>query len=113
MANALGWDFVCIFEDDALPSNNATKQIEKILSDIPDDIDMIKFGHLGIFDDKPSINYNEAFEIRETRGSHAYVIFKKFYDKFINITKRDILIDHTPMNDKSSNILTTRELLFV
>ena len=113
MANALGWDFVCIFEDDTLPANDVASRLDEILSDVPDDADIIKFGHLGVFDDKPITEYDKIFDIRETRGSHAYVIFKRFYDKFIEITKRDILIDHTPMNDKTSNILTTKDLLFV
>ena len=45
-AEALGWPFVCVFEDDALPCIGAKQKLEGLLRRLPDDIDMLKLGWL-------------------------------------------------------------------
>ena len=45
MADALGWPFVVIFEDDAWPGKDAKECLEKFLSEIPDDALVFHLGY--------------------------------------------------------------------
>ena len=46
-AKKLDWPYVCIFEDDAYPVTGIKEELEKYLSEIPDDCAVLTFG--GIF----------------------------------------------------------------
>lgn len=74
--------FVVIFEDDAYPKLNCRKELEKYLSYIPSDANLLLLGwsrHCG----KQSFNnaYNEITSI--VSGAHSYILFKDSYDKYI------------------------------
>lgn len=109
-AEALDWPFVCIFEDDAKPCINAKQKLENSLQYLPDDIDMLKLGWLC---QKNKHAVDNHFCKAETFGSHAYVIFRKYYQMFQNIATKFFCTDVDAMNDNNYNILCTNELLFM
>lgn len=108
---SLGWDYVCIFEDDALPCKNIIRDLTYYLTDIPDDTDMIKFGHLT--QNTPCAASNNKFVRQKTLGSHAYLIFKKYYAQFAESFLVEQRIDRLCMNDTTKNIYSTNKLLFI
>lgn len=101
-AQALGLDYVCVFEDDALPCRGCRDKLEKCVQVIPDDADLVKFGYSGVA--KNPVRVNGAFERSKTTGSHAYMIFKKYYSAFVENAYRDLHIDQSAMNDPGRNI---------
>lgn len=101
-AQALGLDYVCVFEDDALPCRGCRDKLEKCVRDIPDGADLVKFGYSSV--SKNSVRVNGAFERSKTTGSHAYMIFKKYYSAFVENAYRDLHIDQSAMNDPGRNI---------
>jgi GR25 family glycosyltransferase involved in LPS biosynthesis len=111
---ALDWSFVCIFEDDAYPHKDIINKLQNILSNIPDDVDMIKLGYL-IIKNKNDLNIlnNKLFYSNaKTTGSHAYIIFKKYYSIYQKIFNKNATADLLLMNSKN-NILTVKDNLFV
>jgi len=77
MAQCLDMDYICIFEDDALPCKDITEKLQMHLDSLPTDVDMLKFGYLGILNVNKKID--KMFSIAKTLGSHAYIVFKRFY----------------------------------
>ena len=111
MAQSLNWPFVCIFEDDAWPCKNIADKLGKVLSHLPDQIDLLKFGHFGSLKDVQQ--YDENFSIIQTYGSHAYIVFKHYYDRYVDLSKKDLHIDRLAMNSsKGYLVLSTNEMLF-
>lgn len=92
-------DFICVFEDDAIPCMDCKQILTKQLQHIPNDVDLLKLGHLGNV--KPPIEFNDCFEVPVLSfGSHAYIVFKQYYGKFIENAYRDMHIDRLAMNVK-------------
>ena len=44
LAQSLNLPFICIFEDDAYPSKNIINDLTSVLTDLPDDIDVLRLG---------------------------------------------------------------------
>ena len=80
-----------------------------MLSHIPDDADIVKLGHLGKL--SASKNIDSRFESALSYGSHAYIVFKKYYSKYIEATKKDLVIDKSAMNSGKS--YSTKHMLFM
>lgn len=106
MAKCLNMPYICIFEEDAWPCINIQYELPYYLSEIPDNTDMIKLGTLGN-EGKWKKNISEKFiQCEYTWGSHAYIIFNRYYDDYIRICEeQDIIADMTVMNAKDKNIL--------
>ena len=111
MAQALMWDYICIFEDDALPCLDIIEKLSYYLTSIPNDVDLMKLGYLGIL--KTNRKIDQKFIDAKTLGSHSYVVFNRFYQTYIDYSMSDISIDRSSMNVETANILTTNELLFI
>lgn len=112
LAQSLDLPFVCIFEDDAYPCINCRNKLQQMLDRLPDDIDLLKLGHLGSLKDK--IVIDNTFEVVQTYGSHAYVVFKKYYDKYIELSNKDLHIDRSSMNKHDDNkVYATSKVLFI
>lgn len=110
---ALDWPFVCIFEDDAYPRKDIIDKIQIILNDIPDDVDMIKLGYTKINNKNKPINIdNRFYSDAQTYGSHAYIVFKKYYKIYQKLFNIDAVADMLLMNS-NNNILTPIDNLFI
>ena len=82
-AKCLDLPYVAIFEDDAYPCRDICMKLDEYLSNIPNDAGLIilgwsrlvgkRIGHNGIYSEFSGKIY----------GSHAYVIFKPAYDKYL------------------------------
>lgn len=107
---SLGWDYVCIFEDDALPCKDILSKLEYYLKDIPDNIDLLKLGHIEFWDRH---NTTSKYIQQQTLGSHAYIIFKQYYEEFTRLFLKEQRIDRLCMNANNRNIFSTNELLFI
>lgn len=113
MADCLNWPYICIFEDDAYPCPNITSVLPEYLRDIPDDIDMLKIGYLNIMDRYKLESYNDLYYSHaKTWGSHAYIIFRKYYKVYNELFKSNQVPDHLVMNNNDYKILTTKKKLF-
>lgn len=111
MAQSLDWPFVCIFEDDAYPCINCRNKFQLVLNKLPNDIDLLKIGHLGNLKDKQAID--SMFEVLCTYGSHAYIVFKQYYQQYVDLSNKDLHIDRLSMNNKNRLILATKDILFM
>ena len=107
--------FICIFEDDAYPCKDLTNKLQTVLDNVPEDCDLLKLGILDCFNkNNGNIVVNEFLEKNEcTYGSHAYVVFKRYYDKYFKNIFKDPVADCLAMNDKTSNIYNTIKPLFI
>lgn len=107
--------FICIFEDDAYPRKDIIEKLEYYMSDIPDDTDVLKLGSIKTHS---VIKQRGKFEYSITRGTHAYIVFNRYYQRYIDtISLGHIIVDHTATNaykiNKDYNILNTKENLFI
>lgn len=87
MAKFLDWPYVCIFEDDAYPCRNCRQHLEELLNDVPDDANCLILGTYHL----KTTSYSKSDKIsycNEVWGSHAYIMFKKGYDDYIEFTQR-------------------------
>ena len=86
--------------------------MQNILDALPDDVDLLKLGHLGSLNTPTNIDNN--FEYAKTYGSHAYVVFKKYYDRYIEMSKKDLHIDRSSMNkNQEYKVYSTKKILFM
>lgn len=70
MAKSLGWPYVCVFEEDALPSLDAKEQLEKILNVVPASCLCLRLGYRIVEDSLA--RYSENFiSNAKAWGSHA------------------------------------------
>lgn len=113
-AQVAGMKFMGVFEDDALPCIGCREKLAEVLENIPDDADLVKFGSLG--------NMTEPtwtggfFEKARSWGSHAYIVFEKYYDTFVDHCSADLRVDVRAMNNMDGNtsaIYQTSEMLFI
>lgn len=103
--------FVVVFEDDVVPHKYIQKLLQWYLTNIPDNVGLIKLGwsKIPIKSPRPKI-VSEKFNISKTRGGHAYIVFREYYEKLINtLEQEDILIDMKSFAYK----MTTNHNLFV
>ena len=83
MAKYMDWPFVTIFEDDAVPIEDIHEKIKFYCSDIPDNVDIFKLGYLRERTNSKILYEDDKFIGINQMGSHAYIVFKKNYDRFI------------------------------
>lgn len=82
MAEYLGWDCIAIFEEDCIFSEHFNLEyLKKCLDNIPLDCDSLVLGT-----NKHHILKSEYFSpvamIDNIWGSHAYILFKRAYEKY-------------------------------
>ena len=65
---------------------------------MPDEICLLKLGHLGSL--KGVEKYNEMLSYIKTYGSHAYIVFNRYYGTFAKLANKDLHIDRLAMNPK-------------
>ena len=105
--------FVCIFEDDAFPIKNIISEMNNVLHDTPDDIDVMKLGWT-VMRDKEYRTYSDKLLVNtNTFGAHAYVVFKKYYNSYVDQFEIDPGSDTLVLNNKNKKIYTTKENLFI
>jgi len=80
-ARKRNWDFVCVFEDDAWPINGVVDKLKSLLANVPDDCQSLLLGHICNW--KNNGVSGEFIKGFLGYGTHAYVVFKGGYDKFI------------------------------
>lgn len=108
----MDWEYVCIFEDDALPCKEIVNKLEHYLNVLPEDADILKMGHLRYIDNP--IKLSQDFIRVLTYGSHSYMVFKRYYQDYIDIaSNKDLHVDRLCMNNPTKNIYTTNECLFI
>jgi hypothetical protein len=90
MAKALDLPFVVILEDDAYPRRDAELKLSEIINDIPDETSILILGWTkkkGKIIQSPDIGKTNSnvrlFNHGSLWGTHSYVVFNKFYDKFL------------------------------
>lgn len=108
-AQAMDWPYICIFEDDALPRVDAREALHEELAQLPDDIDLLKFGWLRAIGWKNGNGLQKA----RTIGSHSYIVFKRYYDQFQAHATRTFQTDGIAMSDPKRNVFCARRLIFV
>ena len=84
MARHMKWPFVTIFEDDAVPVDNIHKLIKTYCTDIPDDADILKLGYTGERHHSFLLYKDDKFVSIDQKGSHAYIVFQKEYERFLS-----------------------------
>ena len=92
MAKEQGLESIMIFEDDAELSPNFINEYEKILSEIPNDWDLVYFGGWNVGE---KIKYSESLDIAQrVFTTHSFMVKNKFYDTILeSINSRDWKID--------------------
>lgn len=101
-----GLDFVCIFEDDAFPCNSAAQKLGRYLTDIPDSCNVLKLGYNMIYgSDRANAVGSKYIAGLRTWGSHAYVVFRKYYDQYMRIFEKHIVCDDAVFNEGGDTLL--------
>ena len=110
--------FVTIFEDDAVPVKDCIEKLNDYCSNVPDDTDILRLGYLQT-DEIYERNYvppkiiNEHFIVQRFPGSHAYIVFKKFFKRFLEINKYEPRCDYSKINPTSDKVVyALKESLF-
>jgi hypothetical protein len=118
-AKLLDWSFVTIFEDDAVPENNCIEKLREYCSNILDDIDVLRIGYLIDHhkirekDYIPPKIVHDHFIVETFGGSHAYIVFKKYYERFLKDNKFQPRCDFDKINPSSDKIVySLKESLF-
>lgn len=88
MAKALDWPYVCIFEDDAYPRADARDMLRHCVMNFPDDASIVYLGWVRVQSkrDRNIEAYGDCWTGIDAKvvGAHAWVIFRKAYDEFID-----------------------------
>lgn len=119
-AMLLNLPFVTIFEDDAVPEPNCIEKLDKYCSDVPDSIDVLRLGHsFNPLREQPAQDLLSSFEQSENLiignfyGSHAYVVFKKYYKRFLEDNKNQPRCDYQKINPTQDKVVyALKESLF-
>jgi hypothetical protein len=114
MAKVFDWPFVTIFEDDAVPVEGIKEKLDLYLSNIPDDIDAIRLGYLdGKPPSKAPIFEFDHISSEFRYGSHAYIVFKKYYDKFLQASHDSPYADFERLHyTEESKVYVLKKSLF-
>ena len=85
-AKKLDWPCVCIFEDDAYPISGVVDLLNHYLSQTPDDCAVLVLGSIYCL----GMMGMEGEFVKGVRvyGGHAYVVFKEFYDQYLQLLKK-------------------------
>ena len=118
-AMLLDWPYVTIFEDDAVPEDNCIEKLNEWCTNIPDDTDVLRIGYLvDTYKIKeknyipPEIVYDH-FIVQKFSGSHAYIVFKKYYKRFLESNKNEPRCDYSKINPTANKIVyALKESLF-
>ena len=112
--------FVTIFEDDAMPVEGCATRLDSLCSDIPDEIDVLRLGYCsqfkrplgqGVIDS--AIPHSDNLIVKNLSGSHAYIVFKRYYDHFIEDNKFQPRCDFRKINpSRDKNVFALKESLF-
>lgn len=119
-AKILDLPFVTIFEDDAVPVDDCIEKLNLYCSDIPDKIDVLRIGYCSQFyrptrecDIKIAIPHSDNLIVKNLSGSHAYIVFKRYYDDFIKTNKVNPRCDFSKINPSIyKNVFALKESLF-
>lgn len=104
--------FIVIFEDDACPLKNISQKLSLYLENIPDNCDILKLGYTKQFGKSKVFNNNYC--ILDAFGAHSYIVFKRFYNKYINMFNNCATSDNEIFVFYDKNVvLTTNENLFI
>lgn len=115
MAKVFDWPFVTIFEDDAVPVEGIKEKLDLSLSNLPDDTDAIRLGYLNnshAISRKLNFTSNHiSYEFRY--GSHAYIVFKKYYDRYLQMSHDSPYADFERLQySDESKVYVLKESLF-
>lgn len=77
MAEALGWPFVAIFEDDAWPQRGCRAALERTLAEVPADRGVVRMGC-------------HAYDDGRRVGNHAYIVFADAYQAVLGAYRANI-----------------------
>lgn len=113
MASLLNWQWITIFEDDALPRKDFFDGLQDYLKNgIPNDPSMVMWGQLHFIDITSQINGLKFASIRgHLFGTHAYTVFKKGYAHYLNvnrISQTQINPDWTEFNFPTDTYVTSK-----
>lgn len=94
MAKAMNLPYVCIFEDDAYPRDDAPLLIDRFMRSIPEDAKIIVLGYNKV--NRCIVKNSEVNIVTPSVGidfsvwgSHAYIIFSSAYDEYLDIFEND------------------------
>lgn len=76
------WPFIMIFEDDAYPCDDVVSLLDQYLYAIPKDAQLVLLGWSHSYSQRFNLPFNRITETAIS-GSHAYILFKEAYDRFI------------------------------
>ena len=112
--------FVTIFEDDAVPVKNCIEKLNAYCSYIPNDTDVLRLGytipHKKLLKGEyiPPKQDENGFIQSRFFGSHAYIVFKKFYQEFLEGNKYQPHCDIDRINPTPNKVVyLLKEPLFV
>lgn len=107
------YDYAIIFEDDVILADSFKNKIEKYISDLPDDWDMLFFGegqgaHIPQYRLRPNVNiYKKMTDLKNnipggidgsTRCADSYIVSKKCAQKIVQVIDKlqitNIPLDH-------------------
>lgn len=112
--------FVTIFEDDAVPVKDCIEKLNAYCSYVPDDTDVLRLGytipHRKLLRGEyvpPEPDENGFIQSRFF-GSHAYIVFKKYYQQFLESNKYQPHCDIDKINPGPDKVVyALKEPLFV
>lgn len=112
--------FVTIFEDDAKPVDGLQEKLDLLCSDIPEETDVLRLGYTSMFKRhtaRPLIDnaipHSDNLIVSNLSGSHAYIVFRKYYDRFIIDNKLQPRCDLIKINpSKNKIVFALKESLF-
>ena len=112
--------FVTIFEDDAKPVSNLKEKLDLLCSDIPDETDVLRLGYCLQFP-RPTIPsminsalpHSDNLIVKNLSGAQAYIVFSRYYDRFIIENKKQPRTDFIKINPTpDKNVFALKESLF-
>ena len=118
-AMLLDLPFVTIFEDDAVPVKDCVEKLNSYCSNVPNDTDVLRLGYLPPRKEMFNKNYKwpepeaNGFIVSRFPGSHAYIVFKKYYQRFLENNKIQPRCDKDRINPSQDKVVyALREPLF-
>lgn len=114
MAQTLNWPYVCIFEDDAEPCEDCFNKLSRYLTDLPNNLDILKLGIISTGDTQPIRQYGRLLKYKQSYGAHAYIVFQQYYSNYFEKMKfnSNLVADNDLVNDIYRNIYSTQDVLF-
>ncbi len=110
LAKAFDWPYVCIFEEDALPSFDAKDLLQKTLSIVPSSCLCLRLGYR-IVEDSLAVYSNGFVSNAKAWGSHAQIVFNHYYDGILQKLEENPVADVSALN-MNENILLSKKCIF-